>query len=255
MKIVSWNVNGLRACIKKGFCDFVAKEGADFFCIQETKMEQEQLGFTFQGYFEYWHSSKKKGHSGVVVFAKHKAINVTYGIGDEFCDEGRIITLEYEKFFLVNCYSPHAQRNLNHLSYKQKFDYALIEYLEHLKKQKSVILCGDLNVAHKDIDLRNYKSNKGNAGFTKQERADFDSILAKGFIDSFRFIYPNKDGAYTWWPYRKGVRERNIGWRIDYVLLSENIKEYLIDSTIHADVYGSDHCPIGIVLNIYNYSI
>lgn len=250
MRIISWNVNGLRACIDKGFFDFFDKADADIFCVQEVKMEASQFKYQLSGYKQYWHSAEKKGYAGTAIFTKKIAKEVFTGIDGMFSNEGRVLTLEYENFYIINCYSPHSQRNLSRLQYKRVFDLELIQYVEKLKEKKPVILCGDLNIAHQEIDLKNHKSNKENAGFTLGERSDFDKILKKGFIDSYRYQYPQKRDAYTWWSYRKGVRERNIGWRIDYIILAEEIKEKLEDSNIYSNIFGSDHCPIGVVINL-----
>lgn len=250
MRIVSWNVNGLRACIDKGFWDFFDNIDADIFCVQEVKMEEKQFRYSLPNYEQYWNSAEKKGYAGTVIFAKRKARKVFYGIDGLYCNEGRVITLEYDDYYIINCYSPHSQRNLNHLVYKRAFDLTLTQYIEKLKKRKSVILCGDLNIAYQEIDLKNYKSNRNNAGFTDGERSDFEEIIKRGFIDSYRYRNPQKTGAYTWWSYRKGVREKNIGWRIDYILLVDELIEKLEDSNIYSNIYGSDHCPIGIDINI-----
>lgn len=250
MRVVSWNVNGLRACIDKGFFDFFNKVDADFFCVQEVKMEAHQFKHKLSNYIQYWNSAEKKGYGGTAIFAKRAARKDYVGIDGLYCDEGRVLTLEYKSYYIINCYSPHSQRNLNHLEYKRAFDADLTKYIEKLNRKKSVILCGDLNIAHQEIDLRNCKSNTGNAGFTLGERGDFDEILRRGFIDSYRYKYPQKTGAYTWWSYRKGVRERNIGWRIDYIMISNQLRECVDDSYIYSDVYGSDHCPIGIDINL-----
>lgn len=246
MKIVSWNVNGLRACIKKGFWDFFNNIDADIFCVQEIKMCPEQFEYIIPGYTLYWHAAEKKGYAGTVIFSKIPAKNVTYGLNFSYTDEGRVITLEFENFYLVNCYAPHSQRDLNHLLYKDQFNTALITYISQLQKEKAVILCGDLNVAHKEIDLANFKGNVGNAGFTALERKAFDQLLALDMIDSYRFFFPCREGAYTWWSYRKDVRARNIGWRIDYFLISNQLQNVLLNSTILPEIYGSDHCPISI---------
>lgn len=250
MRIISWNVNGLRACINKGFFEFFDEINADIFCIQEIKMDSTQFRHQLPDYVQYWNPAEKKGYAGTAVFAKNAAKMAVNGIGDLFYDEGRLITLEYEDYYLINCYSPHSQRNLNRLEYKMAFDFELTKYIAGLNEKKPVILCGDLNIAHQEIDLKNYKSNKENAGFTLAERSDFDAVLEKGFIDSFRYKYPEKSDAYTWWSYRKGVRERNIGWRIDYIIISDRIKEKINDCSIYSDILGSDHCPVGIDINL-----
>ena len=228
MRIVSWNVNGLRACINKGFFDFFDEIKADIFCIQEIKMDSTQFGYQLPDYIQYWNPADKKGYAGTAIFTKEAAKEVSYGINHLFRDEGRILTLEYEDYYMINCYSPHSQRNLNRLEYKRVFDFELTKYIGILNEKKPVILCGDLNIAHQEIDLKNYRSNKENAGFTPGERKDFDEILKKGFIDSYRYKYPQKNDAYTWWSYMKGVRERNIGWRIDYIIIANELKDKFI---------------------------
>lgn len=243
-------MNGLRACIDKGFFHFFAESDADLFCVQETKMVQSQFIHSVPDYFMYWHSAQKKGYAGTAVFSRKAANDVVYGIDGLFVEEGRVITLTYDDFYVINCYSPHSQRDLNRLEYKTRFDVALAEYIGRLNMVKPVILCGDLNIAHKEIDLKNSKSNVGNAGFTWPEREDFDRLLMQGFIDSYRYQHPTQAGAYTWWSYRKGVRARNIGWRIDYILLSHKLKDRLVDSFIFPEVVGSDHCPIGIEITL-----
>lgn len=246
MKIISWNVNGLRACIKKGFWDFFFKIDADIFCVQEIKMMPDQFEYDVPGYTLYWHAAEKKGYAGTVIFSKIPAKNIAYGFDLLYTEEGRVITLEFDNFYLVNCYAPHSQRDLNHLQYKQQFNSALIAHINQLQTEKAVILCGDLNVAHNEIDLANPKGNVGNAGFTVLEREAFDQLLALDMIDSYRFFFPCRTGAYTWWSYRKDVRARNIGWRIDYFLISKKLQGVLLDSAILPEIYGSDHCPISI---------
>lgn len=250
MRIFSWNVNGFRSCIKKGFWDFFDKSMADIFCIQEIKMTEDQFELSLPGYTMYWHSAERRGYAGTAIIVRNEARHVTYGLNGKYTNEGRVITLEYDNFFVVNCYAPHSQRNLNHLDYKAQFNAALIEYIQQLQKEKEVILCGDLNVAHKEIDLANSKANIGNAGFTALERKDFDHLLTLGMIDSYRYQHPEQAGAYTWWSYRKGVRERNIGWRIDYILLSRALTSNLLCSTIFPNTFGSDHCPIAIDIDL-----
>lgn len=245
MKIVSWNVNGIRACVKKGFLDYFNEVDADIFCIQETKCQEDQIELDLPGYHQYWNSAIKKGYSGTAIFTKNKPLTVSYGVGDnESEDEGRIITLEYEQFYLINVYTPNSQRDLARLSYRLTWEDEMLTYITKLNTMKPVILCGDLNVAFSEIDLRNPKSNLGNSGFTIEERGKFGRLLDYGFIDSFRYFYPDKEGAYTWWSYMNKVRERNIGWRIDYFVVSENLSNKLIDSQIHCNIMGSDHCPI-----------
>lgn len=245
MKIVSWNVNGIRACVKKGFLDYFNEVDADIFCIQETKCQEDQIELDLPGYYQYWNSAIKKGYSGTAIFTKNKPLTVSYGVGDnESEDEGRIITLEYEQFYLINVYTPNSQRDLARLSYRLTWEDEMLTYITKLNTMKPVILCGDLNVAFSEIDLRNPKSNLGNSGYTIEERGKFGRLLDHGFIDSFRYFYPDKEGAYTWWSYMNKVRERNIGWRIDYFVVSENLSNKLIDSQIHCNIMGSDHCPI-----------
>ena len=250
MKFISWNVNGLRACVTKGFLDFFNEIDADIFCIQETKMQEGQLDLNIpKEYFSYWNYAEKKGYSGTAIFTKKEPINVTYGLGIEEHDkEGRVITLEFENFYMVNCYTPNAQRELTRLDYRQEWEDAIREYLCDLDKKKPVIYCGDLNVAHNEIDLKNSKSNVGNAGFTNEERAKMTELLNSGFIDTYRYKYPEGEG-YSWWSYMFKSRERNIGWRIDYFIISDRIKEKIVDATIYPEVMGSDHCPIGLELD------
>lgn len=244
MKIVSWNVNGLRAIINRGFMNFFEQIDADIFCIQETKMQEGQVELILDGYYQYWNSAIKKGYSGTAIFTKNKPISVSYGIGKpEHDQEGRIITAEYEKFYLVNCYTPNSKRELERLKYRMVWEDEIRKYLKKLDKLKPVIYCGDLNVAHEEIDLKNPKTNHHNAGFTDEERNKMTELLNSGFIDSFRYKYPEKV-EYSWWSYMMKAREKNIGWRIDYVITSEKIKEKIIDSKIHTNIMGSDHCPI-----------
>lgn len=250
MNIVSWNVNGIRSCLSKGMADFFRVIDPDIICLQETKADEKSANFTMEGYYKYWNSALKKGYAGTAVYTKYRADISMCGINQLFVDEGRVITLSFQRFYLVNCYSPHAQRDLNRLQYKHEFNCALRAYVQLLNKKKPVILCGDLNVAHNDIDLANYKSNKGNAGFTEIERSDFSNLLSCGLIDTYRFMYPQQNGAYTWWSYMKDVRKRNIGWRIDYVLASEGLSEKIHDAVIYSNVLGSDHCPIGLEINL-----
>ncbi|MBW8351242.1 exodeoxyribonuclease III [Bacillus sp. IITD106] len=250
MKLVSWNVNGIRACVKKGFLDYFNEVDADIFCLQETKLQAGQIELELEGYHQYWNYAEKKGYSGTAVFSKIRPLNVSYGLGEEEEEpEGRIITLEYEDFFLINVYTPNAQRDLARLGFRLSWEDRMLLYLMELDKIKPIILCGDLNVAHKEIDLRNPKSNVGNSGFTFEERGKFTTLLENGFIDSYRHFYPKQEGAYTWWSYMNKVRERNIGWRIDYFIVSERMADKLIDSQIHCDVMGSDHCPVMIKIN------
>ena len=255
MKLVSWNVNGLRAVVTKGFENFFKEINADVFCVQETKMQEEQLDDNirknFDGYYCYWNSAEKKGYSGTAVFSKLKPLNVTYGIGIEGHDkEGRVITVEYEKFYLVNCYTPNAKRELERLEYRMIWEDEFRKYLLKLNETKPVVLCGDLNVAHEEIDLKNPKTNRGNAGFTDEERKKMTQLLSSGFTDSFRYLYPDKAGVYSWWSYMFKAREKNAGWRIDYFIVSKSIEEKIKESYIFSEVMGSDHCPVGIDLEI-----
>ena len=251
MKIISWNVNGLRAVLKKGFLDFFEEIDSDIFCIQETKMQEEQANFDFPGYYEYWNSAEKKGYSGTLVLTKQKPIKVTYGIGiEEHEKEGRVITLEFEKFFLVNCYTPNSKRELERLDYRQVWEDDFRNYLIELDKNKPVILCGDLNVAHQEIDLKNPKTNRRNAGFTDEERNKMTELLNSNFIDTFRYLYPNQTDSYTWWSYMGKAREKNVGWRIDYFITSKTLGKRIIDSKIYSMVMGSDHCPIELEIEI-----
>lgn len=245
MKFVSWNVNGLRACVKKGFLEYFKEVNADFFCIQETKLQEGQIELELDGYYQYWNYALKKGYSGTAIFSKHKPISVKYGVGEnEGEDEGRIITLEYDQFYLVNVYTPNAKRDLTRLDYRLEWEDELRTYLVELDQVKPVIYCGDLNVAHQEIDLKNAKTNIGNSGFTDEERGKMTGLLSTGFVDTFRFFYPEVEGAYTWWSYMAKVRERNIGWRIDYFIVSERLKDLLKGAEIHSEIMGSDHCPI-----------
>ena len=251
MKIISWNVNGLRAVITKGFWNFFKSQNADIFCIQETKMQKDQADFKFDGYYEYWNQAEKKGYSGTLILTKEKPISVKNGIGIEEHDkEGRVITLEFNNFYMVNCYTPNSKRELERLEYRQIWEDDFRNYLNKLNKVKPVILCGDLNVAHKEIDLKNPKTNRHNAGFTDEERNKMSLLLEKNFIDTFRFLYPEKENAYTWWSYMMKAREKNIGWRIDYFIVSTKLQDKIIDSIIHSEVMGSDHCPIELKINI-----
>ncbi|MEH7417632.1 exodeoxyribonuclease III [Neobacillus drentensis] len=250
MKLVSWNVNGLRACVKKGFLDYFREVNADIFCVQETKLQEGQISLELDGYHQYWNYAEKKGYSGTAVFTKQEPLSVRYGVGEEDAEnEGRILTLEYVDFFLVNVYTPNSQRDLARISYRLEWEDRIYQHLKDLNQKKPVILCGDLNVAHHEIDLRNPKSNIGNSGFTDEERGKMTSLLDAGFVDSFRHFYPQQEGAYTWWSYMNKVRERNIGWRIDYFIVSESLKDRLKEAEIHCDVMGSDHCPVVLELN------
>ena len=249
MKLVSWNVNGLRACLGKGFLDFFSAADADAVCLQETKMHQEQADLELPGYQQFWNSAEKKGYSGTAVFTRVPPLNVTYGIGmAEHDSEGRVITVEYEPFYLVNCYTPNAQRELARLEYRMKWEDDFRAYLMSLDAKKPVVLCGDLNVAHQEIDLKNPKTNRRNAGFSDEERAKMTELLAGGFVDPFRALYPDVTGAYTWWSYLRRARDTNAGWRIDYFIVSERLRGAVHDSRIRADVMGSDHCPVELDL-------
>lgn len=251
MKLISWNVNGLRAVLKKGFEDFFYDIDADIFCIQETKMQEGQIeDFELKGYKQYWNSAVKKGYSGTAIFTKLEPISVTYGIGiDEHDQEGRVITLEYEKFYLVNIYVPNSKRGLERLAYRMIWEDEIRKYLSNLNKIKPVIMCGDLNVAHEEIDLKNPKTNRKNAGFTDEERAKMTELLNANFIDTYRYLYPEKI-EYSWWSYMGNAREKNIGWRIDYFIVSDSIKEKIKDAKIYTQIYGSDHCPVGLEIEI-----
>ncbi len=247
MKLISWNVNGIRACVNKGFIEFFKDIKADILCIQETKCQPDQIELEFDGYKSYWNSAERKGYSGTAIFTKKKPIAVTCGIGIEEHDkEGRILTLEFEDFYLVNNYTPNAKRGLERLDYRQIWEDEIRKYLLKLKEAKPVIMCGDLNVAHKEIDLRNPKSNRGNAGFTDEEREKMTQLLEAGFTDSFRYLYPDKENAYSWWSYMGRAREKNVGWRIDYFIVSDDMKHKIKEATIYPEIMGSDHCPVGI---------
>ncbi|WP_017379559.1 exodeoxyribonuclease III [Paenisporosarcina sp. TG-14] len=257
MKLVSWNVNGIRACVKKGFTDYFHEVNANIFCLQETKLQAGQIDLQLEGYYQYWNYAVKKGYSGTAVFTKEKPISVKYGVGDLNEEaEGRVLTLEYEQFYLVNVYTPNAKRDLTRLPYRLEWEDKMRAYLKHLDQTKPVIMCGDLNVAHQEIDLKNAKSNKGNSGFTLEERGKMTGLLNEGFTDTFRHFYPGKEGAFTWWSYMATVRERNIGWRIDYFITSNRLGERLVDAYIHPQIQGSDHCPIVLELkgNVKNLS-
>ena len=255
MKLISWNVNGLRAAVNKGFDDFFNKENADIFCIQETKMQEDQLDENIKGIFKeynsYWNSAEKKGYSGTAIFTKKKPMNVTYGIGIEEHDkEGRVITLEFENFFMVNCYTPNAKRELERLDYRMVWEDEFRKYLLKLNESKPVVMCGDLNVAHEEIDLKNPKTNRRNAGFTDEERGKMTELLNAGFTDTFRYLYPDKPDMYTWWSYMFKAREKNAGWRIDYFIVSKSIENKIKESYIYSEIMGSDHCPVGLDLDI-----
>lgn len=251
MKFVSWNVNGLRSCVQKGFLDFFKEASADFFCLQETKLQEGQIDLALPGYNQYWNYAEKKGYSGTAIFSRHAPISVSNGIGIPDMDtEGRVITLEFDEFYLVTCYTPNSQRELTRLTYRLQWEEAFAAYLCKLDCCKPVILCGDLNVAHKEIDLKNPSSNHQNAGFTDSERAAFTSLLEKGFIDTFRYLYPDLTGAYSWWSYMFQARKNNAGWRIDYFLVSDRLLEKIVNAAIHSDIMGSDHCPVSVELSL-----
>ncbi len=251
MKMISWNVNGLRACVTKGFESFFKEVDADFFAIQETKLQEGQIELNFEGYKSYFNSAEKKGYSGVAVYTKHQPLKVTKGIGIEQHDhEGRVLTLEYENFYFVTCYTPNSKRELLRLDYRMVWEDAFLNYIEGLKAIKPVIFCGDLNVAHQEIDLKNPKTNRRNAGFTDEERGCFTKLLDKGYIDTFRYFYPDMTGVYSWWSYMFKAREKNSGWRIDYFVVSENLKERLVDAKIHTEILGSDHCPVELEIDL-----
>lgn len=251
MKLVSWNVNGLRACVQKGFLDYFNEMGADIFCIQETKLQEGQIDLNIENYYQYWNYAVKKGYSGTAIFTKIKPLSVVYGLGEHMEDhEGRAITLEFESFYLVNVYTPNSQRDLARLNYRLEWEDQIRSYLLDLDKVKPVILCGDLNVAHQEIDLKNYKTNKGNSGFTDEEREKMTMLLEAGFVDSFRYLYPEKGDVYSWWSYMNKVRERNIGWRIDYFIASKRLGTLIVDSQVHTEVLGSDHCPVCLEINL-----
>ena len=251
MKIISWNVNGFRSVLNKGFKDFFEEIDADIFCLQETKMQIGQAAIDYEDYLEYYNSAEKKGYSGTAVFTKVKPLNVTYDLGIEEMDkEGRVITVEYDKFYLVNCYTPNSKRELERLEYRCRWEDEILKYLQRLDKIKPVIYCGDLNVAHKEIDLKNPSTNHHNAGFTDEEREKMTCLLNSGFVDSFRYIYPNQRDKYTWWSYIRNARYTNAGWRIDYVIVSDRIKDNIKEANIYSDIYGSDHCPVGIEIDI-----
>ena len=251
MKFISWNVNGLRACLGKGFGEYFTAQDADFFCLQETKMQPGQAQIPTEGYSEYFYSAEKKGYSGTAILAKREPLCVTYGMGSELHDhEGRLITLEYDNFYLVTVYTPNSQRELTRLQYRLCWEEDFRMYLKKLDEKKPVIVCGDMNVAHQEIDLKNPKSNQNNAGFTPQERAAMTKLLSEGFVDTFRYLYPDVTGAYSWWSYMFSARAKNVGWRIDYFLVSERIKDRITAAAIHSDVMGSDHCPVVLEIDL-----
>ncbi|MBE5957340.1 MAG: exodeoxyribonuclease III [Lachnospiraceae bacterium] len=245
LKMISWNVNGIRACVTKGFMDYFDKVDADIFCIQESKMQEGQLEWDRPKYYDYWNYAEKKGYSGTAIFSKKKPLSVSYGIGIEEHDhEGRVITLEFEEYYMVTVYTPNSQNELKRLDYRMTWEDAFREYLLELNKKKPVVVCGDMNVAHKEIDLKNPKTNRKNAGFTDEEREKMTTLLDSGFIDTFRYFYPDKEGIYSWWSYRFKAREKNSGWRIDYFLVSDSLKDKIKSADIHTDIMGSDHCPV-----------
>lgn len=249
IKMVSWNVNGLRACVGKGFLDFFKETDADIFCLQETKLQEGQIDLELPGYRQYWNYAEKKGYSGTAMFTKEEPVSVTYGIGIEEHDrEGRVITAEFPEYYVITCYTPNSQNELARLDYRMKWEDAWRSYLKGLEQKKPVIFCGDLNVAHTEIDLKNPKTNRNNAGFTDQERNKFTELLNAGFVDTYRYFYPEQEGAYSWWSYRFKAREKNAGWRIDYFCVSESLKDRLEGARIHADIFGSDHCPVELDL-------
>lgn len=249
MKFISWNVNGLRACIGKGFLDFFKEADADIFCVQETKLQAGQIDLEVPGYHQYWNYAEKKGYSGTAIFSKEEAMQVTYGIGiEEYDHEGRVITLEYPDFYFITVYTPNSQNELARLDYRMKWEDDFLAYLKKLEETKPVIFCGDLNVAHKEIDLKNPKTNRKNAGFTDEERGKFTALTETGFIDTFRYFYPDLEGVYSWWSYRFSARAKNAGWRIDYFLTSASLKDRLQDAMIYNEVTGSDHCPVGLLM-------
>ena len=251
LKFVSWNVNGLRAVVNKNFADIFLDFDADFFCLQETKLQEGQIDLTFPGYESYWNYADRKGYSGTAIYTKHIPLSVRLGIGvTEHDTEGRVITLEYTDFFLVTVYTPNSQEQLKRLDYRMHWESAFLAYLKGLETEKPVIVCGDLNVAHANIDLKNWKTNRKNAGFSDEERAKFSEMMANGFIDTFRYFHPDAEGRYSWWSYRFNARKNNAGWRIDYFLVSEALKDALVDAEIHENIFGSDHCPVSLKLSL-----
>ena len=249
MKLVSWNVNGIRACVQKGFLEFFNKVNADIFCIQESKLQEGQINLDLDGYYQYWNYAEKKGYSGTAIFSKKEPITVSYGIGIEEHDkEGRVITLEFEDFYFITVYTPNSKTELERLDYRMIWEDEFRKYMKNLEEKKPVIVCGDLNVAHKEIDLKNPKTNRKNAGFTDEERAKFTELMNAGFIDTFRYFYPEQEGSYSWWSYRFKAREKNAGWRIDYFLTSNSMKDRLVSAKIHSEILGSDHCPVELVI-------
>ncbi|MCC5420970.1 exodeoxyribonuclease III [Clostridium perfringens] len=249
MKLISWNVNGLRACVKKGFLDYFKSEDADIFCLQETKLQEGQIDLDLEGYHQYWNYAEKKGYSGTAIFTKKEPLNVYYGINMEHHDkEGRVITLEFEDFFMVTVYTPNSQSELARLEYRMEWEDDFRNYLLELSSKKGVVVCGDLNVAHKEIDLKNPKTNRKNAGFTDEERDKFSTLLSSGFIDTFRYFNPDLEGVYSWWSYRFNARKNNAGWRIDYFLVSNNLEDIIKEASIDTEILGSDHCPVKLIM-------
>ena len=251
MKLISWNVNGLRACVQKGFLDIFKELNADMFCIQESKLQEGQISLELEGYHQYWNYAIKKGYSGTAIFTRREPMSVAYGIGiEEHDQEGRVITLEFAEFYLVTVYTPNSQSELARLDYRMQWEDAFLSYLKGLEEKKPIVFCGDLNVAHKEIDLKNPKTNQKNAGFTDEERGKFSTLLGQGFIDTYRYFYPDQEGIYSWWSYRFQARKKNAGWRIDYFCVSESLKEKLVDAKIHTDIMGSDHCPVELDIDL-----
>ena len=251
MSLISWNVNGLRACVQKGFLDIFKELDADMFCIQESKLQEGQISLELEGYHQYWNYAIKKGYSGTAIFTRREPMSVTYGIGiEEHDQEGRVITLEFAEFYLVTVYTPNSQSELARLDYRMRWEDAFLSYLKGLEEKKPIVFCGDLNVAHKEIDLKNPKTNRKNAGFTDEERGKFSTLLGQGFIDTYRYFYPDQEGIYSWWSYRFQARKKNAGWRIDYFCVSESLKEKLVDAKIHTEIMGSDHCPVELDIDL-----
>ena len=251
MKLISWNVNGLRACVQKGFLDIFKELDADMFCIQESKLQEGQISLELEGYHQYWNYAIKKGYSGTAIFTRREPMSVAYGIGiEEHDQEGRVITLEFAEFYLVTVYTPNSQSELARLDYRMRWEDAFLSYLKGLEEKKPIVFCGDLNVAHKEIDLKNPKTNRKNACFTDEERGKFSTLLGQGFIDTYRYFYPDQEGIYSWWSYRFQARKKNAGWRIDYFCVSESLKEKLVDAKIHTEIMGSDHCPVELDIDL-----
>ena len=251
MKLISWNVNGLRACVQKGFLDIFKELDADMFCIQESKLQEGQISIELEGYHQYWNYAIKKGYSGTAIFTRREPMSVAYGIGiEEHDQEGRVITLEFAEFYLVTVYTPNSQSELARLDYRMRWEDAFLSYLKGLEEKKPIVFCGDLNVAHKEIDLKNPKTNRKNAGFTDEERGKFSTLLGQGFIDTYRYFYPDQEEIYSWWSYRFQARKKNAGWRIDYFCVSESLKEKLVDAKIHTEIMGSDHCPVELDIDL-----